>query len=207
MSSLDHPHMEHTRDALWGHLTDEGEGGYLSCRVEDAKASLVLMTPVLSHRPVRVWARMACRYLRDGARVDALQLLGIIKLCHNDLKMEGRIEFDFKLEVRRLDDLEEEPPRVSSQEGPNSVRPEEDAAPFHFFKAGTAVFLPCRGVRRRCGVDGGGGWASAIATGVSSEVVGCVRVRREERGKRWGENGKERGARVADRWGEKNFGG
>ncbi|PPS07711.1 hypothetical protein GOBAR_AA12931 [Gossypium barbadense] len=130
-SSFDHPHMEHTRDALWGHLTDEGEGGCLCRRVEEIKVLhqvshtradgndslpmplrltangegdkigeveyvFLLTTPVLSRHPVRVRARMACR---------------IIELCHNNLKVEGRVEFECELEVSRLDDLKEELPR------------------------------------------------------------------------------------------------
>ncbi|PPS16626.1 hypothetical protein GOBAR_AA03949 [Gossypium barbadense] len=71
--------------------------------------------------------------------------------------MEGRAKFRCELEVCRLDDLKEEPPRFSRQEGSDHVSnlnlfkngclismvgPEDDAAPFLFFEAGTAVFLP-----------------------------------------------------------------
>ncbi|PPR94417.1 hypothetical protein GOBAR_AA26252 [Gossypium barbadense] len=41
MSSLDHPHMQHTQDTLWGHLTNKGEGRYLRSRVEEAEIGKV----------------------------------------------------------------------------------------------------------------------------------------------------------------------
>ncbi|PPS04516.1 hypothetical protein GOBAR_AA16144 [Gossypium barbadense] len=188
MSSLDDPHMEHTRHALWGHLIDEGEGGCLRRRVEETEvprqASLMLTMPVLSRHPVRVWVMMACRYLRDGARADALERLGIIELCHNDLKVEGQTKFKCELEVRQLDDLKEEPPWVSSQESSNCIsETREDAAPFRFFEVGMMVFLPRGfdmvylqeekikgGVRRQCVVDGSDSGASAMATGVDLDA-------------------------------------
>ncbi|PPR88271.1 hypothetical protein GOBAR_AA32418 [Gossypium barbadense] len=71
--------------------------------------------------------------------------------------MERRAEFQCELEIRRLDYLKEKPLRVSCQEASDrvsqlnlfkngclisAVGPKDDAAPFLFFEAGTAVFLP-----------------------------------------------------------------
>ncbi|PPS12602.1 hypothetical protein GOBAR_AA08045 [Gossypium barbadense] len=70
--------------------------------------------------------------------------------------MEGRAEFECELEVHQLDDLEKEPPWVNRQKGSyrvsqldlfknecliSAVGPEDDAAPFRFFKVGTTIFL------------------------------------------------------------------
>ncbi|PPS04193.1 hypothetical protein GOBAR_AA16469 [Gossypium barbadense] len=68
----------------------------------------------------------------------------IVEVCHDDLKMEGRAEFHCELEARRFNDLKEEPLRGNWWKGCliSTVGPEDDAAPFLFFEAGTAVFLP-----------------------------------------------------------------
>ncbi|PPR95660.1 hypothetical protein GOBAR_AA25005 [Gossypium barbadense] len=84
---------------------------------------------------------MACRYRRDGARADALERPSairnsgtlnwrttkaelnrsrIVKVCHDDLKTEGRVEFHYELEVCQLDDFKEEPPWFSRQKGSNA---------------------------------------------------------------------------------------
>ncbi|PPR97251.1 hypothetical protein GOBAR_AA23417 [Gossypium barbadense] len=50
----------------------------LNCEgYEIGKMSWVLTTPVLSRLPVIVWAKIACKYLKDGGRTDALERLGL----------------------------------------------------------------------------------------------------------------------------------
>ncbi|PPR95140.1 hypothetical protein GOBAR_AA25532 [Gossypium barbadense] len=56
--------------------------------------------------------------------------LRIIELCHDDLKVKGRAEFECELEVRRLDGLEKEAPWVSRQKGSDHV------SQLDFFKCG-----------------------------------------------------------------------
>ncbi|PPS18924.1 hypothetical protein GOBAR_AA01663 [Gossypium barbadense] len=76
--------------------------------------------PMFSRRPVRVWAKMACRYLKDGGRAGALERLGsIVEVSHDSLKMERQAEFQCELEIRRLDDLKEEPPQPSQYSSPH----------------------------------------------------------------------------------------
>ncbi|PPS02224.1 hypothetical protein GOBAR_AA18436 [Gossypium barbadense] len=92
-----------------------------------------------------------------GALSPSCQSVGqdgmIVEVCHDDLQIEGQAEFHCELEVHQLDDLKEEPPRFSRQEGSDrgpkgnwrngclisAVGPEDDAAPFLFFEVGTAV--------------------------------------------------------------------
>ncbi|PPR90103.1 hypothetical protein GOBAR_AA30580 [Gossypium barbadense] len=85
---LDHPHAKHARDALWRHLADEGSNGddpllmplrlVLNCEgYEIGKTSWVLTMPMLSHLPVIVRAKIACKYLRDGGRTDTLERVGL----------------------------------------------------------------------------------------------------------------------------------
>ncbi|PPS05523.1 hypothetical protein GOBAR_AA15124 [Gossypium barbadense] len=82
---------------------------------------------------------MECRYLKDGGRANALEQLGspsaipnsstinwrtrptkaelehsrIVEVGHDGLKMKRRVELQSELEIRRLDDLKEKPPRVN----------------------------------------------------------------------------------------------
>ncbi|PPS11147.1 hypothetical protein GOBAR_AA09502 [Gossypium barbadense] len=85
---------------------------------------------------------MACRYLKDGGRADILERLGsIVEVGHDGLKMKRRAEFQCELEIRRLNDPKEEPLRRNGCLI-SVVEPEDDAAPFLFFEAGTTVFLP-----------------------------------------------------------------
>ncbi|PPR98052.1 hypothetical protein GOBAR_AA22615 [Gossypium barbadense] len=103
-----------------------------------------------------------------GALPPSRQSVGqdgvIIEVGHNRLKMKLRAEFQRELEIHRLDDLKKEPPRRptprgracnirnSSSWGPKGnsrkgclismVGPKDDAAPFLFFDAGTAIFFP-----------------------------------------------------------------
>ncbi|PPS03608.1 hypothetical protein GOBAR_AA17054 [Gossypium barbadense] len=91
---------------------------------------------------------MSLRLMADGEGDETtkaeLDHSRIIEVGHDGLKMERRAEFQCKLKIRRLDDLKEEPPRGTWRNGCliSVVGPEDDAAPFLFFEAGTAVFLP-----------------------------------------------------------------
>ncbi|PPR93111.1 hypothetical protein GOBAR_AA27561 [Gossypium barbadense] len=73
--------------------------------------------PVLSRQLVKVCAKMACRYLKEGERADALEWLGsIIKVGHDVLNMECQAKFNCQLKVCRLDDRKEEVPWIGCQE-------------------------------------------------------------------------------------------
>ncbi|PPR94428.1 hypothetical protein GOBAR_AA26244 [Gossypium barbadense] len=107
---------------------------------------------------------MACRYLKEGERADALERLEshtqladltakaeldysrIIKVGHDVLNMECRVKFKCELKVRRLNDLKEEVPWIGCQGCSKgwqffTVGPEDDT-PFQFFEAGTTIFFP-----------------------------------------------------------------
>ncbi|PPR96314.1 hypothetical protein GOBAR_AA24361 [Gossypium barbadense] len=124
-------------------------------RDDSSLMSLRLMANV-SRRHINVWAKMACRYLKDRGRAAALKWLGsIINVCHDYLKMEGRVEFYCEFDVRWLDDHNEEPSWINQQKGfdrgpkrnwrngclISAVGSNEDDATF-LFEEGTAVFLP-----------------------------------------------------------------
>ncbi|PPR94613.1 hypothetical protein GOBAR_AA26057 [Gossypium barbadense] len=57
----------------------------------------------------------------EGTTEAELDHSRIVEVWHDDLKMEGQAKFHCELEVCQLDDLKEEPPRVSHQKGSDRV--------------------------------------------------------------------------------------
>ncbi|PPS16038.1 hypothetical protein GOBAR_AA04543 [Gossypium barbadense] len=71
---------------------------------------------------------MSLRLMADGEGDEVgkttkaeLDRSKIVEVGHYCLKMERQAEFQCELEIRRLDDLKEEPPQVSCQEGSDRV--------------------------------------------------------------------------------------
>ncbi|PPS07426.1 hypothetical protein GOBAR_AA13235 [Gossypium barbadense] len=89
-------------------------------------------------------ARIAGGRGRDDTTKAELDRSRIVEVGHYGLKMERQAEFQYELEIRRLNDLKEEPPRGTWRNGCliSVVGPEDDTTPLLFFEAGTSVFLP-----------------------------------------------------------------
>ncbi|PPS15919.1 hypothetical protein GOBAR_AA04653 [Gossypium barbadense] len=75
---------------------------------------------------------------KDETTKTELDRSRIVEVGHDGLKMECRAEFQYELEILRLDNLKEEPPRVIRQEGSDrvsqiesvQVRPSQCSGPY-----------------------------------------------------------------------------
>ncbi|PPS09000.1 hypothetical protein GOBAR_AA11642 [Gossypium barbadense] len=113
-------------EAILRRVADESEGGRLGCCVEDPEV-LSQSSHIGPDRDDP--SPMSLRLMADGEGDEVgkvedvpttkpkLDRFRIVEVGHDGLKIERRIEFQCELEIRWFDDLKEEPPWVSRQEG------------------------------------------------------------------------------------------
>ncbi|PPS18007.1 hypothetical protein GOBAR_AA02582 [Gossypium barbadense] len=129
--------VRHTQDALWGHLTNEGEGRCLRRRVEEAEISRQ-ESHIKSDGYDSLLMSLRLMANSEGNEIGKTRVVGgrsrnegppAVGGRQVDVAMEGvkiiivedRAEFECELKVCRLDDLEKEAPWVSRQKGSDRV--------------------------------------------------------------------------------------
>ncbi|PPS16034.1 hypothetical protein GOBAR_AA04544 [Gossypium barbadense] len=132
LALLDHPHTKHAQDALWGHLAHESEGGSLGHCVEEPKVP----SQPRHIRPngddpfpmlLRLMLNGPVRYRTLGRSTSGLDCQGKIRPFPDHQNGSSGSEDEMlskilcELEIRLLDNLKEQSPRIGGEEGPNCI--------------------------------------------------------------------------------------